>query len=338
MLRVFSLLVAAVTALFVFTGVTAAPALAQGKKLTLVVPGIPPIFASLVAYVADKQGFFTKYGAAVEVKPSESGTAGARALVSRDVDISLSPSPLIVSQISNAGVDLVGIYGLPNPSYVLASTDPKAGCKDAAGQAVGVDTVGGARSNALKEILASCGAKIEDVQQVTLPSSATQQAMIADRIKFGVLHFDELPVIEAQGKPVKVVLTLNEVNPNSHFAMFTVRRTDLAERRDNYVRVLAGLIAAARFMAASENADRFAEIAAGFGRAKDEAKGALKRFVEVDYWPVTHDGLPAAKLEAVIATAVKTGGILAGKQPVTYERLVDRSIWKDAQGLVASTH
>jgi ABC-type nitrate/sulfonate/bicarbonate transport system substrate-binding protein len=337
MQRLLPPVVAALAAIFLLS-TSAAPSLAQGKKLTLVVPGIPPIFASLIAYVAEKQGLFAKYGAPVEVKPSESGTAGARALISRDVDISLSPSPLIVSQISNAGVDLVGIYGLPNPSYVLASTDPKAGCKDVAGQAVGVDTVGGARSNALKEILATCGGRIEDVQQVTLPSSATQQAMIADRIKFGVLHFDELPVIEAQGKPVKVVLTLNEVNPNSHFAMFTVRRADLAAQRDNYVRALAGLIAAARFMAGPENADRFADIAAGFGRSKEEAKGALRRFVEVDYWPSSHDGLPPAKLEAVIATAVKTGGILAGKQPVTYDRLVDRSVWKDAQALVAATN
>ena len=38
---------------------------------------------------------------------------------------------------------------------------------------------------------------------------------------------------------------------------------------------------------------------------------------------------------AVVATAVKTGGILAGKQPVSYDRLVDRSVWKDAAALVA---
>jgi hypothetical protein len=30
----------------------------------------------------------------------------------------------------------------------------------------------------------------------------------------------------------------------------------------------------------------------------------------------------------------KTGGITAGKEPAKYERLVDPSIWKDANALV----
>src|SRR5215470_16795783 len=102
---------------------------AQARKLVLVTPGIPPIFASTIAAVADKQGFFKKFGVDVEVKSVETGTIGARALVAGDVDLSLSPTPLIVAQISNANVDIVGIYGLPSPSFLLASTDPNATCK-----------------------------------------------------------------------------------------------------------------------------------------------------------------------------------------------------------------
>lgn len=312
-----------------------APSKAPDKPLVLTVPGIPPIFASTIALVADRQGYFKKYGVAVEVRPVDTGTTGARMLASGDADISLSPTPLLVNQISNVKVDVVGIYGLPSPSFLLATTDLNAGCKDAKGQAVGVDAIGGARANALREILRSCGLTLEDVQQVALPSVATQQAMISNVIKFGVLHFDEIPVIEGQGKALKAVITLNEVNPNSHFAMLAVRRAQLAERRDLYVKTIAGIIAAARFMADPKNADRFAELVARQGVSKDDLKSALKRFLEVNYWPTDDDGLTQNRLEGVIATSIRSGGIRPGSTPVTYERLVDRSVWKDAVALVA---
>jgi len=307
---------------------------ADGTKLVFAVAGVPPIFASLIAHVAEQEGMFKKFGGDVEVKDLESGTTAARAVISGDVDISLSPSPLIVNQISNADVDLVGIYGLPNPSFLLASTDLKATCRDVAGQPVGVDAIGGARANALAQIIATCGLKLGDVRQVALPSTATQQSMIADVIKFGVLHFDEIPVIEAQGKPVKVVLTLNDVNKDGHFAMLVVRRTHLAAHRDAYVQALAAIVTAARFMADPKNADRFGEIAARFGRSAEQSKVALKRFVAINYWPTSDDGLDRGKLEAVIAAQVKAGGIRPGKQPVSYDRLIDHTVWQNAAELI----
>src|SRR5436189_3271217 len=87
------------------------PAAAQDKKMVLAVPGIPPVFSSVIMYVAEKQGFFKNFGADVEVKAFDSGAAAARAATAGDIDFAISPSPLIVSQISNADVNLVAIYG-----------------------------------------------------------------------------------------------------------------------------------------------------------------------------------------------------------------------------------
>lgn len=317
-------------------GHSSAPVLAQDKPLVLTFPGVPPIFASNIALVADKQGYFKTFGVAVDVKPAESGTAGARMLMSGDADLSFSPTALIVNQISNAKADLVGIYGMPSPSHLLASTDANATCQSTRGQPVGVDAIGGARALALKQILASCGLTLEDVQQVVLPSVATQQAMISDVIKYGILHFDEIPVIEEQGKPIKIIATLNKINPNAHFLLLAVRQSNLAKHRDLYVRTLAGVIATARFMADPKNADRFAEIVERPGLTKSQAKTALKNFVAINYWPVNDDGMPRNKLEAVIAVSVKTGSIRPGATPVTYDQLADHSVWKDAAALVAS--
>src|SRR5689334_604442 len=108
----------------------ASPAAAQGKKLTIALPGIPPIFSVTIAYVAEKEGFFKKHGANVEIRPFDNGTAAARAVVSGDVDMAWSPTPPVINQVSNADVPLVALYGMPNPDWVIGTTDEGKSCKD----------------------------------------------------------------------------------------------------------------------------------------------------------------------------------------------------------------
>lgn len=312
-----------------------APADAQSTTLRFgVIAGPPPIFAAVIGYVAHEQGFFKKHGVNVELKAPESGTAAARALVSGDIDVAQAPSALTINQISNADADVVALWGMPHPSHVLVTTDQKAGCKEAKGEPVGIDVVGGARANSLRIILGACGLKLEDVQQIALPSTATMQAMIADRLKFGILHFDEIPVIEQQGKPVKVVSRLVDVSPDAHFLVLTARRSELAKNRDAYVRFIAGIIEAARFIRDEKNVDRVAEIAAITTRTREQTKGALAFLNPLGYWPTEDDGLDEKKLKSVISVMVKVGNIRPGKTPVSYERLVDRSVWQDAIKLV----
>src|SRR6476659_7491928 len=145
----------------------AGPATAQDKKLVIALPGIPPIFSVTIAYVAEKQGFFKKYGADVEIRPFDNGTAAARAVVAGDIDIAWSPTPPVINQVSNADVPLVALYGMPNPDWVIGTTDEGKTCKDLVGQDIGVDSINGARSVALRSMLTGCpGVKIEDTKQI----------------------------------------------------------------------------------------------------------------------------------------------------------------------------
>lgn len=326
----------AVALVAALAGAPATPLMAQDKKFVVAAPGIPPIFASVQLYVAEKEGLFKKYGANVEVRPFETGTAAARAVIAGDIDMSLSPSALIINQISNADVPVVAVYGMTNTDFVLASTNPaKTSCKDVVGQPVGVDTVGGARSIALRTMLAGgCpGAKIEDVQQVPL-SSNVAPAMLAGRLDFGVVHLDDIASLEAQGKKVDTLLTVQKTNPNGHYLVFVVRRDKLQQDRDAYVRIVAGLIDAARFIRDPKNADRVAADAAPTGLAPAIAKATIKPLLAIDYWPVANDGLDRKRLDSLIGVMKKTGGIKADKTPVTYDRLVDESVWKDAAAMV----
>jgi ABC-type nitrate/sulfonate/bicarbonate transport system substrate-binding protein len=286
------------------------PAVAQGKKIVLATPGIPPIFATVIAYVAEKQGLFKKHGVNVEVRPFDNGTAAARAVIAGDVDMSLSPTPPVINQISNAGVPLVAIYGMNNPDWILATTEAGKTCKDIVGQAVGVDSIGGARSVALRSMLVGCpGVKLEQANQVALGSN-TAPAMIAGR------------------------LSMKNTNPTSHYLLYVARQDHLKANRDGYVRAIAGLIEAARFMQDPKNADKVAEAAKVTGHDAKISKAALKIFLGINFWATTDDGMDRTKLEAVAKLMKKIGAIKADKEPVSYDKLVDTSVWKDANAMV----
>lgn len=312
----------------------AGPAAAQGKKIVIATPGIPPIYSVMIAYVAEKQGLFKKHGVDVEIRPFDNGTAAARAVVAGDVDMSWSPTPPVINQISNAGVPLVAVYGMPNPDWVIGTTETGKTCKDIIGQDVGVDSVGGARSVALRSMLTGCpGVKLEDTKQIAL-GSGSGPAIIAGRLKYAVLHLDDLAAIEAQGKKLNILLAMTNTNPTSHYLMLVVRKDNLAKNRDAIVRTVAGMIESARYMADPKNADVVAEIATATGNNKAVTKAALKAFLDINFWAVKDDGLPRNKLEATAKLMKKIGAIKPDKEPVTYENLVDGTVWKDANAKV----
>src|SRR5512135_74800 len=312
-----------------------APAAAQGKKIVVAIPGIPPIYSVTIAFVAEKQGFFKKHGADVTIKPFDNGTAAARAVVAGDIDMAWSPTPPVIVQISNADVPLVAVYGMPNPDWVIGTTDAGKTCKDMAGQDVGVDSINGARSIALRSMLAAgCKeVKLEEVKQIALGSSPGP-AMLAGRLHFAVLHLDDLAEIAHQGKKLNILLAMKNTNPTSHYLIMVVRKDNLAKNRDAIVRTVAGMIEAARFMQDSKNADAVAEAAAVTGHNKEVNKAALKAFLDIDFWAAKDDGMPRNKIEAVAALMKKIGSIKPDKEPVTYDALVDGSVWKDANAMV----
>ncbi len=325
---------AAVAAVVVLIAGSAVPAGAQ-EKLTLGLPGIPPVFATVLQYTAREEGFFKKYNVDVTLREFDSGAAAARAVQSGNIDVSLSPTPVIVNMISNAGVDLVAIWGMENPTWVLATTDSAiAKCADVKGQGVGVDSINGARSVAMREMIAPCGLKPDDVKQIPL-SANVGAALIAGQLKVGVLHMDDVPVIEEQlKKKLHFITSMREVNPVNHYLVMVAKRDTLAKKRDAYVRLLAAHIDATRFLKDPKNADRVAAIAKPTGRAPSVAKTALGKYLEMEFWPFDRDGLTQRKLEAVVENQKRTGAIREGKTPVAYDKLVDTAIWRDAMELV----
>jgi NitT/TauT family transport system substrate-binding protein len=306
---------------------------AAQQKYTFGIPGIPPVFGGTIALVAEKEGFFKKRGVDVTVRAFETGAAASRAVASGEIAVSLSPTPLIVNQISNTNVKLVGIWGMEHPDWLIGATDPNAECASMKGQAVGVDSLGGARSIALRTMLVGCKMKIEEVQQVPL-SSNVGTAMVAGQLKFGVLHIDDIPVIEAEmKKPLKTIVTQKAIRPVDHYLLMVAHQDHVAKNRDAYVRMVAALIDAERFMRNPANHEKVAKYAEPTGRTGKIAVQALKAYVEMEFWPKDKDGLGAKNIEMVGNIQKKVGNLKAEK-PAPYDRIVDTSIWRDAKAMV----
>src|ERR1019366_7616365 len=115
--------------LLAMTLIGAGPASAQAKKGVIATPGLPPIFSVMIPLVAEKQGFFKKHAVDAEIRPFDTGTAAAPAVVAADIDLAWSPTPPVINQISNADVPLIALYGMPNPDWVIGTTDTGKPCK-----------------------------------------------------------------------------------------------------------------------------------------------------------------------------------------------------------------
>jgi NitT/TauT family transport system substrate-binding protein len=305
----------------------AAEARATGG-ITLGLPGIPPVFLGVRPYVARDAGFYSKYGADVTLKQFTTGTDALRAVQAGQIEAAWSPTPTVLAAISR-GAPLVGIEGMDVIDWLVGSIDPNVTtCASLKGQTIGVDTVGGARYSALQAMLTKCKLDIHDVKTVNFPGAAAMQAMIAGQLKVSVLHIDELTQIEKTGsKNVAVNVRLTDVDPYQHYDLLITTRDQIKVHYFDFVRMLAGDIAATRYMYNPKNLDAVAKIATITGDDQQVAASALKRYIAMQWWPLDRTGLGKARITRTIGLNVKLGNIKLDAVP-QWKNVVDTRMWK----------
>ena len=84
----------------------------QGNQITLGIPGIPPVFLGVRPYVADKQGFYSKYCANVNIKQFTTGTDALRAVQAGQIEAAWAPTPTALASIAK-GAELVKTFDEP---------------------------------------------------------------------------------------------------------------------------------------------------------------------------------------------------------------------------------
>ena len=151
------------------------PASAQGKKIMVAMPGIPPIFSVTDRLRRGEAGLLQEIRRRCRDPPvRQRHRRGARGGRRRHRHVA----------VADAAGDQPGFQCRRAAGGDLRHAEPGLGarhrpttgktCKDMVGQDVGVDSVGGARSVALRSMLTGgCpDVKIEDVKQVALGSNA----------------------------------------------------------------------------------------------------------------------------------------------------------------------
>lgn len=304
--------------------------------ITLGSPGVPPVISGLLPYIAQKEGFYKKYGVNVVVKSFNTGTDATRAVADGQIDAAIMP-PAQLMELSAKGVQLVGIQGQEVPDWVVVSTDPSvSSCAQFKGKSVSVDAVGGIRYTALASMLKSCGLTIKDVTPVPLPGNNAPQALIAGQIKEAVLHLNELIDVQkflGTGK-VDVVMKMSETSPNTMYEMYGALKSDLAKNRKAFVDMVAAQIATLNWMADPANLDKVAQLGTVVGDPADVMKAAMQQYLAMGFWTLNGSGMPQANVENMVHTQVAVGNLTASNSP-SYAQIVDPSVYTDAAKLVS---
>jgi len=325
-----AVLLVAVAALGVSaTAATAAPKAQKLTTITLGVPGVPPVFLGVMPYTALEQGYYKKYGLDVQIKGFTSGTDAVKAVQAGQIDLAWSPTPFAMTLIAK-GVPLVGIEGMDKVDWVLgASGGGISTCSDLKGQSIGVDSIGGARYQALQAMLTKCKLTISDVKPIVFPGAAALQALLAGQIHASVLHLDDLAEADAQGANVKKIVTIAQTDPFQHYDMLVGLRDNLASKRSAIINFLKADIQTIRYMNNPKALDRVAHIGMIVGHNLDVTKTALKEYLALHWWPLNKSGLGVAPITRTVYENVKLGNISNGNPP-TWKQITDTSYWKAA--------
>jgi NitT/TauT family transport system substrate-binding protein len=301
--------------------------------LTLGSPGIPPVISGLLPYIADKEGFYKKFGVNVTIKNFQTGTDATRAVSTGQIDAAIMP-PAQLLELTAQGIPLVAMQGQEVPDWVVASTSPSINsCTALKGQSIGVDAIGGIRYIALLQMLRTCGLSIKDVHPLPFPGNNNPQALINGQLKVAVLHLNEVVDVQQQlKKQLTSAVKMSQAVPNTMYEMYGTKKSDLAQKRSAFVKMIAAQIATINWMNDPANATKVSQLATVVGDPQSVMLNALAQYRQINFWSATDAGIPQSNLDNTIKSQVAAGNVPAAKAP-TYSQIVDLSVYQDAQKL-----
>lgn len=334
-----ALLAAVASAALTLSACGGSSASSQGSgsvtTITLGSPGIPPVISGLLPYIAQKQGFYRKYGVNVVIRNFQTGTDATRAVATGQLDAAIMP-PALLMELAAKHVPVLGIQGQEVPDWAVVSTNPAVTtCSQLKGQGVSVDAVGGIRYVALASMLKSCGLTVQQIKPLVFPGNNAPQAMIAGQIKVAVLHLNELIDVQQRlGSKVHVVMRMSETSPQTMYEMYGVLKPNLQKKRQAFVKMVAAQIAALKWMTNPANLAKAAQLGTVVGDPEAVMKQALQQYYRMGFWSLNGSGMPAANVNNMIHVQIAVGNLTASSAP-TYGQIVDQSVYADALKQVA---
>jgi NitT/TauT family transport system substrate-binding protein len=298
--------------------------------ITLGSPGIPPVISGLLPYIAQKEGFYKKYGVNVVIRNFQTGTDATRAVADGQLDAAIMP-PALLMELAAKGVPVVGVQGQEVPDWAVVSTDPAVtSCGQLKGQGVSVDAVGGIRYTALASMVKSCGLTVKDIKPLVFPGNNAPQGMIAGQLKVGVLHLNELIDVQQRlGSKVHVIMRMAQTSPSTMYEMYGVLKPTLARNRQAFVNMVAAQIATLKWMTNPANLGKAAQLGTVVGDSPAVMKQALQQYYQMGFWTLNGSGMPAANVNKMIQVQIAVGNLTAATAPA-YAKIVDQTVYADA--------
>ncbi|HEX3589134.1 MAG TPA: ABC transporter substrate-binding protein [Pseudonocardiaceae bacterium] len=298
-------------------------------------PGIPPVISGVLPYIAQKEGFYKKFGVNVTIKSFQTGTDATRAVSTNQIDAAIMP-PAQLIQLASQGTQLVAMQGQEFPDWTVVSTDPGvSNCSALKGQTVGVDAIGGIRYIALLQMLRTCNLSISDVHPLAFPGNANPQALAAGQLKVSVLHLNEVIDVQSQGKQLTTAVKMSQAVPDTMYEMYGTTKADLAKKRSAFVKMIAAQIATINWMNDPKNADKVAQLATVVGDKKSDLLNSMAQYRALNFWSSTDAALPQTNIDNAIKAQVAAGNVKANQAP-TYGQITDLTVYADAQKLVSA--
>jgi ABC-type nitrate/sulfonate/bicarbonate transport system substrate-binding protein len=294
--------------------------------------GLPGCWYHVPMYVAQKFGFFEKYGANVKIQPMKSGGDIVQATQTGEVAGGhIGTDPFLVG--APKGLNIAGIMGENKQDWIVITRDASIQkCSDFKGKKVGAQAPGDARWLVLSAIIEGCGegVTIDDVSTVD-PNNDYVGALVSGVLDSMVVHLDELAQVQSLTKDTWTTVAALSDLQKKHYAMHVVNKDVLAANRENVVRLTAALIDATKFMNDPANFDEIVAYLSGEGIIKQDdpalAGAVFTQFLEFGQWEFDNNGLDTTYLKNSIDGLVAAKAIDASYDPST---ILDTTVWDEA--------
>jgi ABC-type nitrate/sulfonate/bicarbonate transport system substrate-binding protein len=298
--------------------------------------GLPGCWYHVPMYVAQKFGFFEKYGANVVIQPMKSGGDIVQATQTGEISGGhIGTDPFLVG--APKGLNIVGIMGENKQDWILVSRDPAIQkCADLKGKKIGAQAPGDARWLILSAIIEGCGEglTIDDVSTVD-PNNDYVGVLVSGVLDTMVVHLDELAQVESLTTDKWTTVAALSDLQEKHYAMHIVNKDVLGSNREGVVRLTAALIDATKFMQDPANFDDIVAYLSSEGIIKQEdpalAGAVFTQFLNFGQWEFDNNGLNTTYLQNSIDAQVKAKSIDASYEAST---ILDTTVWDEAYAKV----
>jgi NitT/TauT family transport system substrate-binding protein len=223
------------------------------KELTRIKIGYAaPSVDNVLIAVADKEGFFEKFGLKAELVGMRGGVQVIQGLVGGSTDFAQGGGPELV-QAAASGMDVVIIAGLiPRIHYLLVSRPEIATPADLIGKKIAVASLTGTVTIVMRRALGALG--VTPSRTTFLVAGPPQDRVLAvasGNMDATIVAPESIAAVQKAG--LKILKDLSELPDPMQLTVLTVTRKTIRERRELTKAFLAAIQESIRFYRDKEN-------------------------------------------------------------------------------------